>query len=98
MHSQGNAVESVCRVPREQGCQVSARTYQAWRQSSRPVADRIRSDAQLIDKLLAVQGAPEGLHGRRKMTHYLRRQGLPAAFCTVDRLMRDLGMNGVRRG
>ena len=52
----------------------------------------------VIDELLAVQSTPEGLYGRRKMTHYLRRQGLTVAFCTVDRLMRDLGMNGVRRG
>ena len=98
MHSQGHAVESVCRVLREQGCQVAARTYRAWKQANRLVADRTRSDAQLIDKLLAVQGTPEGLYGRRKMTHYLRRQGFPVAFCTINRLMRDLGMNGVRRG
>jgi len=98
MHSQGHAVESVCRVLREQGCQVAARTYRAWKQANRLVADRTRSDAQLIDKLLAVQGIPEGLYGRRKMTHYLRRHGHDVAFCTVDRLMRDLGMNGVRRG
>jgi transposase InsO family protein len=32
------------------------------------------------------------------MTHYLRRQGHEVAFCTVDRLMRELGMNGIRRG
>ena len=32
------------------------------------------------------------------MTHSLRRRGLSVAFCTVDRLMADLGMNGVRRG
>ena len=32
------------------------------------------------------------------MTAYLRRQGLQVAHCTVDRLMRDLAMNGVRRG
>jgi putative transposase len=98
MHSQGHAVESVCRVLREQGCQVAARTYRAWKQANRLVADRTGSDAQLIDKLLAVQGTPEGLYGRRKMTHYLRRQGFPVAFCTINRLMRDLGMNGVRRG
>jgi HTH-like domain len=53
---------------------------------------------KLIDKLLAVRSSPEGLYGRRKMTHYLCRQGLPVAFCTVDRPMRDLRMNGVRRG
>jgi transposase InsO family protein len=56
------------------------------------------SDAAVIDTLLSVQGTPEGLYGRRKMTHFLRRQGLEVAFCTVDRLMRDLGINGVRRG
>jgi transposase InsO family protein len=56
------------------------------------------SDAVLVDALLATDGTPESLYGRRKMTHYLRRRGLTAAFCTVDRLMRDLGMNGVRRG
>jgi transposase InsO family protein len=32
------------------------------------------------------------------MTHYLRREGHRVAFCTLDRPMRDLGMNGVRRG
>jgi putative transposase len=31
MRAQGHAVESVCRVLREQGCQVAARTYRAWR-------------------------------------------------------------------
>lgn len=32
------------------------------------------------------------------MTRYLRRRGHSAAFCTVDRLMRVFGMNGVIRG
>jgi len=51
-----------------------------------------------MDALIAVRGTPEGLYGRRKMTHWLRRQGHQVAFCTVDHLMRDLGLNGVRRG
>lgn len=98
MRAKGHAVESTCRVLREQGCQVAARTYRAWRQANRPVATRVLSDAVVVDALLATQGTPEGLYGRRKMTHHLRRTGLRVAFCTVDRLMRDLGMNGVRRG
>jgi putative transposase len=98
MRSAGHAVESVCRVLREQGCQIAARTYRAWRQPGRPIAARTVSDAVLLDALLATRGTPESLYGRRKMTHHLRRQGLSAAFCTVDRLMRDLGMSGVRRG
>ena len=98
MRAEGHAVESTCRVLREQGCPVAARTYRAWRQANRPVAARTRHDARVTDALLALQGTPEGLYGRRKMTHYLRRHGHDVAFCTVDRLMRDLGMNGVRRG
>ena len=31
MRSEGHAVESICRVLREQGCQIAARTYRAWR-------------------------------------------------------------------
>ena len=32
MRAEGHAVESICRVLREQGCQVAARTYRAWNQ------------------------------------------------------------------
>ena len=66
--------------------------------ANRPVAARTITDATVISALLATIGTPEGLYGRRKMTHWLRRQGLEVAFCTVDRLMGDLGMSGVRRG
>jgi putative transposase len=98
LRAKAHAVESICRVLTEHGCKVAARTYRAWRQANCPVAARIVSDAVLTDALLATRDAPEGLYGRRKMTHWLRRQGHEVAFCTVDRLMRDLGMNGVRRG
>jgi transposase InsO family protein len=98
MRSKGHAVESTCRVLTEHGCQVAARTYRSWRQKKPPIAVRTMTDAVIIDALIAVQGTPEGLYGRRKMTRWLRRQGHQVAFCTTDRLMRDLGMNGVRRG
>ena len=52
----------------------------------------------IVDAILATTGTPEGLYGRRKMTHHLRRAGHNVAFCTVDRLMADLGRNGIRRG
>lgn len=98
MRAAGRTVESTCRVLTEQGCRIAARTYRSWKRANRPVAARTRSDAVLTDALIALRGTPEGLYGRRKMTHWLRRQGHQVAFCTVDRLMRDLGMNGVRRG
>jgi len=97
MRTRGHAVESTCRVLREQGCPVAARTYRAWKRGRSP-AERTISDAVVMDAILATAGTPEGLYGRRKMTHYLRRAGHQVAFCTVDRLMTDLGRNGIRRG
>lgn len=97
MRSQGHAVESTCRVLTEHGCPVAARTYRAWKQQGR-VAARTVSDAVVVDALMATKDTPEGLYGRRKMTAHLRRKGLDVAFCTVDRLMRQQRMNGVRRG
>lgn len=47
MRFKGAAVESICRVLREQGCQIAARTYRAWR--SRRPALRTVADAQTVD-------------------------------------------------
>lgn len=82
------------------GCQVAARTYRAWKHAAAtgaPPAARTVSDAVLVDALLATADTPESLYGRRKMTAHLRRKGHRVAACTVDRLMRQLGMNGVVR-
>jgi len=108
MKSQGHAVESVCRVLREQGLKVAARTYRSWKQAGRPVADRTISDARVMDAVRATAWTtkpdghrkltPEGLYGRRKMTAYVHRRGLPeASFGAVDRAMKALALNGVRR-
>jgi len=110
LRAQGHAVESVSAVLREQGCQIAARTYRAWR-SARPAARTI-SDALVVEAIREVAWTtttdaqsqrrrvmtPEGLYGRRKMTAHLRRQGLvPATPGAVDRGMRLLGLSGVRR-
>jgi putative transposase len=105
MRSAGHAVESVCRVLREQGCQVAARTYRAWR-ARRPAA-RTHSDAQLIDAIKdtcwrrdesgTLRLTPEGLYGRRKLTAHLRRGGLEVPECAVARGMKTLGHKGIRR-
>jgi hypothetical protein len=87
--SQGHAVESVCRVLREQGCQIAARTYRSWKQAGRPIAARMVSDALVVDAVRQVAWVvdpdgvrkltPEGLYGRRKMTAHLRRTCVPDA-------------------
>lgn len=89
-------VESICAVLAEHGIQIAPRTYRKARR--RPPSARDISDAHLEHALRALSGTPEEMYGRRKMTRYLRRRGHHAAFCTVDRIMRELGMNGVVRG
>jgi transposase InsO family protein len=110
MRSEGHAVLSICRVLREQGCQIAARTYRAWR--GRHVAARTITDAHVLDAVrdtawVDVVDAtgrdrrkltPEGLYGRRKMTALVRRTTIPSASRgAIDRAMRALGLAGVRR-
>jgi len=105
MRAEGHAVESICRVLREQDCQIAARTYRAWKRSGRVVAARTMTDALVVDAVREIAWttdgqnrrklAPEGLYGRRKMTAYLRRTAIPeASFGSVDRAMRWLGLCG----
>ncbi|WP_353647705.1 DDE-type integrase/transposase/recombinase [Nakamurella sp. A5-74] len=106
LRSEGQAVGSICRVLREQGCQVAARTYRAWR-DGRPAArvisdaygvDAVRSAAWTVDSQGRRQLTPEGLYGRRKMTALLRRTvDDDVSAGAVDRAMKLLSLNGVRR-
>ncbi|UPG69434.1 MULTISPECIES: IS3 family transposase [Gordonia] len=106
MRSNGFAVESICRVLREQGCMVAARTYRAWR--TRMPAARTVSDAHVVDAVRNVvwrtdddgrrKMTPEGLYGRVKMRAHLHRTMLPGvSYGAVDRAMKMLGHNGIRR-
>jgi transposase InsO family protein len=107
MRAEGHAVESICRVLREQGCQIAARTYRLWAQPDRVLAERVVSDALVEDKVrelawtLDEHGCrrltPEGLYGRRKMTALVRRALPSASPGSVDRAMRSLALQGIRR-
>lgn len=107
MRAEGRAVESICRVLRAQGCQIAARTYRQWAQRDQAVAERTVSDAVVLDTVRGVAWGvdedgtrrltPEGLYGRRKMTALVRRSMPAAAPGSVDRAMRSLGLQGIRR-
>lgn len=107
LRSEGHAVESICRVLREQGCQVAARTYREWKRTDRRVADRVISDAHVVDTVCDIawttdpEGrrklAPEGLYGRGKMTALVRRRTPGCSPGSLDRAMRTRGLSGIRR-
>lgn len=104
MRGEGHGVELTCDALREQGVTVTPRSYRNWKK--RPAASRIVDDAVIVDALRGLRvrdqngrQKPEVLYGRRKMTAWLRRKRFPGVSKhTVDRLMRDEGMNGLIRG
>jgi transposase InsO family protein len=59
---------------------------------------RVRRDAELCEKIGQIFDDNFGVYGARKVWHQLRREGETVARCTVERLMRAMGLQGVRRG
>ena len=59
---------------------------------------RARRDAVLMPKIEAVWNANLQVYGADKVWKQLNREGGAVARCTVERLMRKLGLQGVRRG
>jgi transposase InsO family protein len=95
-HREMYGVEPICRA-----LQFAPSTYYDRRAIMRHpdrASARAKSDAALSVKIDAAWDANRKLYGARKIWHVLRRQGEDAARCTVERLMRRLGIRGVVRG
>lgn len=95
-HREEHGVEPICRV-----LPIAPSTYYehvARRRdpSRRPV--RARRDAELRVAIRRVHAENFRVYGARKVWRQLRREGVSVARCTVERLMRDEGLQGVRRG
>ncbi len=98
-HRDRFGVEPICRVLSEHGVKIAPSGYYAFK--SRPISARAASDAELVIELRRVftdRSLGRGISGVRKMWHLLRREGIVVARCTVERLMRQEGLRGVRRG
>ena len=59
---------------------------------------RAKSDAAMSSRIDGAWEDNRKLYGARKIWHVLRRDGQDVARCTVERLMRVLGIRGVVRG
>ena len=53
---------------------------------------RARRDDELKDEIRRVYEASSKLYGTRKVWHQMRREGIQVAKCTVERLMRAMGL------
>ncbi|MFE9934472.1 IS3 family transposase [Streptomyces sp. NPDC005533] len=71
--------------------------YAAAARKDRPAA-RDRRDEKLKKEIIRVYEDNFRVYGARKITGQLRREGIRVARCTVERLMRVLGLTGAVRG
>ena len=83
-HRERFGVEPICRE-----LQVAPSTYYAAR-CRKPSARRVRDEAPKL-RLRQVHDEHFEAYGARKMWRQLRREDVPVARCTVERLMRELG-------
>jgi hypothetical protein len=62
------------------------------------IPPRLRRDAEISDEIRRVYDDNFQVYGARKVWRQLGRDGITVARCTVERLMRSLGLQGVVRG
>jgi putative transposase len=84
-------VEPVCRV-----LDLCPGTY--YGRKRRPPSARARRDGDLLEQIKQIHADNYSVYGARRVHQQLRRQGVSVARCTIERLMRAEGIEGVRRG
>ena len=84
-------VEPICRA-----LQFAPRTYYAAK--ARPASTRSIRDAELKPEIERVHRDNFGVYGAAKVWAQLNREGISVARCTIERLMRELGLRGAVRG
>jgi transposase InsO family protein len=95
-HRSQYGVEPICKeLPIAPSVYYEAKARQA---DSARLPARIRRDAVLSEQIRQVHRANFGVYGARKVWRQLRRDNVITARCTVERLMRGLGLQGVIRG
>ena len=91
-----HGVEPICKA-----LQIAPSTYHlhAARQADpRKAPARVQRDTALCQDITKVWQENKQVYGARKVWRQLARQGQNTARCTVERLMRKLGIGGVVRG
>ena len=90
-HRDRYGVEPIC-----EHLPIAPSTYRGAR--GRPPSARTLRDTELKTQIARVHEANFGVYGARKVWRALRREGVDVARCAVERLMGELGLEGIRRG
>ena len=95
-HRGAHGVEPICKV-----LPIAPSTYHAHvakRRDPAKLSARARQDATLKIEVRRVFDENFRVYGVRKVWRQLKREGFDVARCTVSRLMRDMGLQGIIRG
>jgi putative transposase len=95
-HRDVHGVEPICRL-----LPIAPSTYHehvARRRDPAKLPARAKRDTELTDHIRRVWEENFQVYGVRKVWRQLRREGIEVARCTVDRLMRAMGLRGIVRG
>ena len=95
-HRNAHGVEPICNV-----LPIAPSTYYdhlAKRADPVRLSDRARLDEALRPEIRRVFEESWRVYGVRKIWHQLRREGFDVARCTVARLMKSMGIQGIIRG
>ena len=95
-HRAVHGVEPICNA-----LQIATSAYRRHAARSRDSSlrsARAQRDAELMPKVEQVWKANLQVYGADKVWKQLHREGEAVARCTVERLMRRLGLRGVKRG
>ena len=95
-HRDDHGVEPICRV-----LPIAPATFydnMAKRADPSRLSDRAKRDAELKPEIERVFEQNLKVYGVRKVWRQMHREGFDIARCTVARLMKDIGIEGVIRG
>ena len=95
-HREVHGVEPICKLLPI--APSSYRAHAAARRDPGKLSSRAKRDAELCEKIQRVYAENFSVYGARKVWLQLRRQGEDVARCTVERLMRGMGLQGAIRG
>jgi len=96
LHRATYGVEPICAV-----LPIAPSTYfrrTAQQQDATKRSARARRDEKLRAAIQRIWDDNEHVYGPRKVWRQLRRDGVRVARCTIERLMRAMGVKGVTRG
>ncbi|MFE9446724.1 IS3 family transposase [Streptomyces sp. NPDC006602] len=91
-------VEPICRTLTEHDCKIAPSTYYAYKKRLETPSARSVRDEEIKERIQEVYTSNYRVYGARKIWRELNRQGHAVARCTVERLMRELGITGAVRG